>query len=450
MIPLKIKEEGQKCFSPEGVDTTKPTETDVLFGRCKLCFNHIGNIRFRLVIQGRVKEYEHAPTRRDKSRIVYSVVQHVSNYGGRFLKKAPKASSTTGNNSNGNSNGNGETVWRTVSVTEAIQKVGHALRDKKQHETRAKGKPLKVAKNNSVERNCNLLLQLGEVCAKEVQMNTAPSLSHVLPSLHKINNINNVIDTDTNTSTHTNTNTKIKDKNTTNSDSHNKTRIAQSHPSSTLLPTSKQKHVSLSSATIPATVNTQTKTQTQPSYKRRMSSEEESCAQAILEIRRTLVDCCPQPSSLTRTSLKLIPPEEPSVSANNKHNYHHRHQVTTTPSGRNRCHSDENDHHNTPAATHYGGNNKVRRSPCSTINHDTHVAATVTNTIMHHSDKLRENQAREEGNSSVVTPSTMSTNSNSSSGSTTPEHHLFHVYSTKSIPMIPSTVLRAQDHLACG
>ena len=131
----------------EHIDDT-PSDTDVLFGRDKVMFNHIGNIRFRLVIQSRAKEYETAPSRRKKSAIVYSVVQKVHSYGGRFLRKEK----------------NGK--WRIVTVTEAIQKVGHALRDKKQHEIRIR----KQGKHSkSTQRNCDMLFRLGEICSNEMK-----------------------------------------------------------------------------------------------------------------------------------------------------------------------------------------------------------------------------------------------------------------------------------------
>ena len=82
----------------------KPLPADVLFGRDKIMFNHVGNIRFRLLIQARAKEYEFAPQRRVKSSIVYAVVENVHGYGGRFLKRE-------------------DGLWKVVGVTEAIQKV---------------------------------------------------------------------------------------------------------------------------------------------------------------------------------------------------------------------------------------------------------------------------------------------------------------------------------------
>lgn len=89
--------------APEEI-VPKPLPADVLFGRDKIMFNHVGNIRFRLLIQARAKEYEFAPQRRVKSSIVYAVVQNVHGYGGRFLKRE-------------------DGLWKVVGVTEAIQKV---------------------------------------------------------------------------------------------------------------------------------------------------------------------------------------------------------------------------------------------------------------------------------------------------------------------------------------
>ena len=104
MLEIEAKQ-SQTSADPSVEDTVPdPLPTDVLFGRDKQMFNHVGNVRFRLVIQSRAKEYEFAPSRRVKSSIVYAVVQNVHGYGGRFLKKEKGA-------------------WTIVGVTEAIQKV---------------------------------------------------------------------------------------------------------------------------------------------------------------------------------------------------------------------------------------------------------------------------------------------------------------------------------------
>lgn len=59
--------------------------------------------------------------------------------------------------------------------------MGHALRDKKQHDHKMKAKfqanpgiPLLSAKNKSVEGGCDLLMKLGQVCAKEIAVSPKP------------------------------------------------------------------------------------------------------------------------------------------------------------------------------------------------------------------------------------------------------------------------------------
>jgi hypothetical protein len=96
-----------KQSSPQAHVT--PTKIDVLFGRDKQCFNHHGNMSFRAVVNQHSRAYETAPSRRDKSLIVYAVFETVRRYGARFLKRQ----------------GDG---WVEVVDSEATQKVGHALR----------------------------------------------------------------------------------------------------------------------------------------------------------------------------------------------------------------------------------------------------------------------------------------------------------------------------------
>lgn len=137
---------------------------DVLFGRDKTCFNHVGNARFRLVISNHSEEYEHAPCRRDKSCIVYNVFNIVKSYEGRFLKR----------------DGIG---WKEVSDTEATQKVGHALRDKKQHEMRLRQKALK---DEAKERS-----SVHSVSSANVAIAKKPTCSHDGPAVKKAKPLKN-------------------------------------------------------------------------------------------------------------------------------------------------------------------------------------------------------------------------------------------------------------------
>lgn len=66
-----------------------PSEFDVLVGRGKRCFNHIGNHRFRLLVNGFLDQYANTKSKLEKSSILRRVVDEVrarSPYGG-FVKR---------------------------------------------------------------------------------------------------------------------------------------------------------------------------------------------------------------------------------------------------------------------------------------------------------------------------------------------------------------------------
>jgi len=66
-------------------------EHDVLCGRGSTCYNHIGNQRFRRLVQARLQDYSNATTKLEKSTIISSIVDQVrlnSGLGG-FVKKDP-------------------------------------------------------------------------------------------------------------------------------------------------------------------------------------------------------------------------------------------------------------------------------------------------------------------------------------------------------------------------
>ncbi len=85
---------------------------DVMCGRHRLAFNNVGNRRFRVTVSLSVEQYMKAATRKDKSRIILSVVDIVKSTGGRFIKW-----------------NNREKMWLELNEKEAREKVGHALRD---------------------------------------------------------------------------------------------------------------------------------------------------------------------------------------------------------------------------------------------------------------------------------------------------------------------------------
>lgn len=69
-----------------------PGPNDVLIGRGKKCYQHIGNVNFHLLVSSKLNEYKAATTKVEKSVILASVVakiQEISPNGG-FLKQESK------------------------------------------------------------------------------------------------------------------------------------------------------------------------------------------------------------------------------------------------------------------------------------------------------------------------------------------------------------------------
>ena len=89
-----------------------PQDFDILLGRGKMSFNHVGNRRFRVFIGLHLRRYMDAKSRMEKTLVVNSVVEAITEAGGRFLKQDAK-----------NNN------WVQVNAKAAREKVGHALRD---------------------------------------------------------------------------------------------------------------------------------------------------------------------------------------------------------------------------------------------------------------------------------------------------------------------------------
>jgi hypothetical protein len=97
-------------------DTTQPIDTpqdfDILLGRGKTSFNHVGNRRFRVFIGLHLRRYMDAQSRMEKTLVVNSVVEAIQEAGGRFLKQDGRS-----------------LKWFQVNAKMAREKVGHALRD---------------------------------------------------------------------------------------------------------------------------------------------------------------------------------------------------------------------------------------------------------------------------------------------------------------------------------
>lgn len=99
------------CPLPEGFT---PGDDDVICGRGKKCYNHIGNERFRLRVMGMLDEYSQAKSKLDKSSVLSRVVDQVRQNSpkGGFVKQ----DSTTGR-------------WYEVGDFLAREKTSQAFRD---------------------------------------------------------------------------------------------------------------------------------------------------------------------------------------------------------------------------------------------------------------------------------------------------------------------------------
>mmetsp|Transcript_58172 Transcript_58172/g.142233 ORF Transcript_58172/g.142233 Transcript_58172/m.142233 type:complete len:322 (-) Transcript_58172:1941-2906(-) len=94
---------------------------DVLCGRDRVSHAHIGNKKFRKLIEELRQSYQNAPSRDIKTQITCQVISTIHNEGGRFLKLV-----------NEKQFGSGEQPrWEEVSDQYAREKVSHALRSAK-------------------------------------------------------------------------------------------------------------------------------------------------------------------------------------------------------------------------------------------------------------------------------------------------------------------------------
>jgi hypothetical protein len=71
-----------------------PSEQDVICGRGRKIFMHIGNERFRKLVAGRLQDYSSTSTKLEKSYILYHIVAHVRSESPNagFVKKSPENS----------------------------------------------------------------------------------------------------------------------------------------------------------------------------------------------------------------------------------------------------------------------------------------------------------------------------------------------------------------------
>jgi hypothetical protein len=97
----------EEGFLPPDFEVTPYT---VMCGRGKMCFESVGNRRFRILVQCHLNRYSMAETKGEKTRIVSDIVDVVRRAGGAFVKEK-------------------EGCWYEVGDVVAREKVGALFRD---------------------------------------------------------------------------------------------------------------------------------------------------------------------------------------------------------------------------------------------------------------------------------------------------------------------------------
>jgi len=94
-------------------------ENDVLCGRDSHSTAHLGNKRFRSIIQSNCERYQRAEKRAEKTQITNEIIAIICNEGGRFLKFDDKLG-----------------CWVQVESAYIKDKISHALRSAKVQQKR--------------------------------------------------------------------------------------------------------------------------------------------------------------------------------------------------------------------------------------------------------------------------------------------------------------------------
>lgn len=123
----KLQDDGSVTRLEDGY---RPHRFDVFCTREKENYFHVGNNRFRLLVDMRVERYMAAKTRTEKSVIVKEIIHAVRGSGGRFIRKEVKHSEETSvswdyRNSEEDA---ADATYFDIGNRRTIDKVGHALR----------------------------------------------------------------------------------------------------------------------------------------------------------------------------------------------------------------------------------------------------------------------------------------------------------------------------------
>jgi hypothetical protein len=121
------------------VNNNLPNEFDVICGKGKFAYNHLGNMLFRQIVLERLDLYSTATTKMEKTLVVTDIMTCVRMSGGDFVKKASKAKD-----------------FQRVSERAAREKVGQQIRDAlhTQYKSSTKAKKRKrVAAHNAEQEH---------------------------------------------------------------------------------------------------------------------------------------------------------------------------------------------------------------------------------------------------------------------------------------------------------
>jgi methyl coenzyme M reductase gamma subunit len=110
-------------------DDMVPSMMDILCGRDKVSYSHVGNRRFRVIVEMNYQRYQKCTTREAKTRITDEIIEGIRECGGRFLRK----NEDTG-------------MYEDVGDEYAHEKVSHALRSAKPKSTKPRKKRKSVKK----------------------------------------------------------------------------------------------------------------------------------------------------------------------------------------------------------------------------------------------------------------------------------------------------------------
>mmetsp|Transcript_298 Transcript_298/g.494 ORF Transcript_298/g.494 Transcript_298/m.494 type:complete len:348 (-) Transcript_298:261-1304(-) len=98
-------------------DSTSPRPKDVLCGKGKAVFDHVGNRRFRFIVAMNIDKYHKQMTKVARSAMVRSITDQVLSSGARFLKRSDNTAEKL------------DDRWFVLSKEEARAKVSQTMRD---------------------------------------------------------------------------------------------------------------------------------------------------------------------------------------------------------------------------------------------------------------------------------------------------------------------------------